>query len=239
MFKRIWITGDTHGDFSWLNYFCSVNNTIADEDLMIVLGDAGILYYGENSKKEQQVKEHIVSCPITLFCIRGNHEDRPSDRIECLLQDGGIGDKVYIDNRYGNIWYAMDGGEYEIAGKTFLTIGGAYSVDKPIRLLRGWKWVPNEMLSEDEMESIKSKVAGKSYDHVLTHTCPYDWQPVDLFIRGLDQDSIPSNMEWFLSDVRNSIQYDHWWFGHYHDDRFDICGDGKVDMLYCSKLRLL
>lgn len=41
----IYITGDTHGDFSRINDFCFKNKTTTD-DIMIILGDAGINYYG-------------------------------------------------------------------------------------------------------------------------------------------------------------------------------------------------
>lgn len=40
----IYITGDKHGDFSEVYAFCYKNKTTRD-DLMIVLGDAGINYY--------------------------------------------------------------------------------------------------------------------------------------------------------------------------------------------------
>ena len=43
--------------------------------------------------------------------------------------------EVYAEEPYPNILYAQDGGTYTISGKSFLTIGGAYSVDKPYRLL--------------------------------------------------------------------------------------------------------
>ena len=40
----IYITGDKHRDFSEVYAFCYKNKTTRD-DLMIVLGDAGINYY--------------------------------------------------------------------------------------------------------------------------------------------------------------------------------------------------
>ena len=42
----IWITGDTHRDFSRFDSFCRYNGTIKD-DLMIVLGDAALNFSGE------------------------------------------------------------------------------------------------------------------------------------------------------------------------------------------------
>lgn len=216
--RRLFITGDTHGDFDFLAGWCRDNETTY-EDILIILGDAGINYYGPTQKKELALKDMIKDCPITLLCVRGNHEDRPEDRPELGLGDVGIGDEVYLDIRYPNIWYAQDGGEYNIIGKKILTIGGAYSVDKFYRISRGWKWVANEMLNSDERASILDKVYDKEYDIVCTHTCPIDWEPVDLFLSGIDQNSVPKDMERFLSDVKRYITYKKWYFGHYHADR--------------------
>lgn len=216
--RRLFITGDTHGDFDFLAGWCRDNETTY-EDILIILGDAGINYYGPTQKKELALKDMIKDCPITLLCVRGNHEDRPEDRPELGLGDVGIGDEVYLDIRYPNIWYAQDGGEYNIIGKKILTIGGAYSVDKFYRISRGWKWVANEMLNSDERASILDKIYDKEYDIVCTHTCPIDWEPVDLFLSGIDQNSVPKDMERFLSDVKRYITYKKWYFGHYHADR--------------------
>lgn len=216
--RRLFMTGDTHGDFDFLAGWCR-NNETTYEDILIILGDAGINYYGPTQKKELALKEMIKDCPITLLCVRGNHEDRPEDRPELGLGDVGIGDEVYLDIRYPNIWYAQDGGEYNIIGKKILTIGGAYSVDKFYRISRGWKWVANEMLNSDERANILDKVYDKEYDIVCTHTCPIDWEPVDLFLSGIDQNSVPKDMERFLADVKRYITYKKWYFGHYHADR--------------------
>lgn len=40
----IYITGDTHRDFDRISFFCEENRTTKD-DIMIILGDAGINYY--------------------------------------------------------------------------------------------------------------------------------------------------------------------------------------------------
>lgn len=217
-FDRIWIRGDTHGDFSFLPSFCEQQQATAN-DLLIILGDVGLNYYGCTSNKEQRVKRSIQQLGITLLCIRGNHEDRPEDRPEYTLTDVGIGDKVYTDKMYPNIWFAQDGGEYYINNYSFLTIGGAYSVDKFHRVLMGYKWVANEELNSDERAVILDKVYHKEYDYVLTHTCPIEWEPVDLFIPSIDQSKVSKKMEYFLSDVKRYVEYGIWFFGHYHNTR--------------------
>ena len=42
----IYITGDTHGDFRRVTLFCDKVQSIKD-DILIILGDAGINYYGK------------------------------------------------------------------------------------------------------------------------------------------------------------------------------------------------
>ncbi|MDU4734712.1 MAG: metallophosphoesterase [Thomasclavelia ramosa] len=70
----IYITGDTHGDFTKIDFFCKKMNT-TKQDIIIILGDAGINYY--LNEKDEKIKRHISNLPITLFCVHGNHEARP------------------------------------------------------------------------------------------------------------------------------------------------------------------
>lgn len=69
----IYITGDTHRDFTRLIYLCQINKT-TKRDILIILGDAGINYYGQ---RDNELKQDLNKLPITLFCIHGNHEKRP------------------------------------------------------------------------------------------------------------------------------------------------------------------
>ncbi|MBR0457386.1 MAG: metallophosphoesterase [Firmicutes bacterium] len=68
----IYITGDTHRDFSRLSRL-----TLSDEDLVIILGDAGINYYLDSS--DDRVKKKLSRYPCRFFFIRGNHEERPEN----------------------------------------------------------------------------------------------------------------------------------------------------------------
>ena len=65
----IYITGDKHGDFSEVYAFCCKNKTTRD-DLMIVLGDAGINYYA--NEQDIYLKNSLLQYPMTFFCIRDN-----------------------------------------------------------------------------------------------------------------------------------------------------------------------
>jgi len=126
---------------------------------------------------------------------------------------------IYFESEYPNIKYFYDGAAYLFGDNKFLTIGGAYSVDKFYRLMMGRKWFDNEQLTPEEMTIIETNWSGQHFDYVLSHTCPFSWQPTDLFLRGLDQSTVDNTMELWMDKFKEMISYDHWCFGHYHSDR--------------------
>lgn len=71
-----YVTGDTHGDFSRYQRFAAAIKP-TENDTMIVLGDAGLNYYG--NQKDEQRKDFVNSFPFITFCIHGNREMRPTD----------------------------------------------------------------------------------------------------------------------------------------------------------------
>ena len=69
-----YITGDPHGDFREIKVFAE-SERLSTEDVIIVLGDAGVNYYLD--ERDEQLKKLASRIPATLFCIHGNHEARP------------------------------------------------------------------------------------------------------------------------------------------------------------------
>ena len=58
----IYITGDTHGDFSRIERFCDMVRPDGS-DTMIILGDAGFNYYGdERDRNRKLVMSRISIC---------------------------------------------------------------------------------------------------------------------------------------------------------------------------------
>ena len=125
----IYITGDTHRDFTRLN-------NIDKNNMLIILGDAGINYYLNDEDKK--LKEYLNSYNIKLFCIQGNHEERP-ENISTYKEVDMFGGKVFIESNYPNLIFAKNGELYTIDNKQVLVIGGAYSIDKNYRLIYGYK----------------------------------------------------------------------------------------------------
>lgn len=161
---------------------------------------------------------------FTLYCVKGNHEARPSD-VEgmTLVYDENVGGEVWCETTFPKIKYFKEYGEYTIAGKKVLVIGGAYSVDKFWRLQNDQKWFANEQLTATEMGLAEMMTEGKSYDIVLTHTCPICWEPTDLFLSSIDQKKVDKTMEVWLDKLVQKEHFDWgiWLFGHYHADRLE------------------
>lgn len=207
----IYITGDTHRDFS------RIYKLKKDSDnMLIVLGDVGINYC--LNEEDKNCKEYLKKLKLKLFCVRGNHEERP-ENISTYKEVEMFGGKVFIEEEYPNLIFAKDGEIYNIDGKKILVIGGAYSVDKQYRLLHGYKWFKDEQLTKKEMDTILDKTKGKHFDIVLTHTCPYKYDPREVFMQGLDQSKVDKSMENFLDKIEENINYDKWYCGHYHTEK--------------------
>ena len=210
------ITGDTHGVFT---RFKSLDKKIGEEFAVIIVGDAGINYCLD--ERDYQFKKFLSKYNCVFYCVRGNHEERPENCNIPLIWDVNVMGEVYCEKEFPYIRYFKDGGTYMIDGKKVLTIGGAYSIDKEYRLIHGSRWFESEQLTAEEKEKILEKVRGQHFDAVLSHTCPLDWEPRDLFLSFIDQTTVDKRMEIFLNVIKNHITFDNWYFGHYHADRWE------------------
>lgn len=74
--RHFYLTGDCHGDFKKIDFFCQ-NHDTGKDDVMIILGDAGINYWLD--KTDQKVKKHLSGLPINFLVVHGNHEARASE----------------------------------------------------------------------------------------------------------------------------------------------------------------
>ena len=100
-----YITGDTHGDFRRYYDFMAQQKP-TEQDTMIVLGDAGLNFYG--NEIDERKKDFVNSFPFTTFCVHGNHEMRPANIPTYKIREycGGI---VWYEEQYPRIQFAKDG----------------------------------------------------------------------------------------------------------------------------------
>lgn len=77
MIKNYLVTGDTHGRIIERLMNIDAAKYIPEETALIILGDAGINFYlNETDLKNKKI---INNQGFTLYCVRGNHEERPEN----------------------------------------------------------------------------------------------------------------------------------------------------------------
>ena len=220
------LTGDTHGEFGRIEEFCEVYDTTT-EDIMVILGDAGINYWLD--ERDEALKERLTELPLTLFCIHGNHEERPEEvpGYELVEWRGG---QVWVQPEYPNLLFAQDGEVYDFSGRRVLVIGGAYSVDKQYRLANGMQWFPTEQPDERTKTLVERRLdqLGWRIDVVLSHTVPLGYIPQYVLLPSIDQNGVDHSTEEWLAQIERRLIYESWYAGHYHV----TCDVGRVHILF-------
>lgn len=237
----IYYTGDIHGEVLHIREMVT-KYEIADQDVIVILGDVGMNYYG-NNYGDQHRKKKLNKLGISVFCIHGNHEMRP-ETIPTYHEEKWQGGTVYVEDAYPNLLFAKDGEVYDLDGQSTLVIGGAYSVDKWYRLRMDMNWFADEQPSDEIKSRVMQKLKNlnRKVDAVLSHTCPERYIPVEAFLSGIDQSTVDNSTEEWLGQVEAQLEYGAWLCGHWHiNKRID-----KLQFLYhdviCSddlKRRLL
>lgn len=232
----IYITGDTHGAFERVKTLCRVMHTTND-DTLVILGDAGINFNDEETDRKK--KEILSSLPITVFAIQGNHDMRPAHRDSYRIVDYR-GGKVWVEENYPNILFARDGDIYNFDGYKCLVVGGAYSVDKLLRIKRGWPWFEDEMPDEEIKKRTEQSLeaCSRTLDYVFSHTTPYKLIPRDSINNQMQTESwwsTDNSTEWWLQDIYDSITLRKLWYaGHMHVNKRMI--DLQILFEYCTIL---
>lgn len=115
---------------------------------------------------------------------------------------------------------------FDFAGKKTIIIGGAYSIDKMYRLIYGYGWWPDEQPSKEIKEYVEYRLddLGWKVDVVLSHTTPLKYEPVEMFLSGIDQSGVDKSTEIWLDSLEDRLEYKKWYCGHYHTEK-------KIDKL--------
>ena len=121
---KIFATGDTHGNFERFRpeYFPE-GQELTKEDVVLQLGDFGGVWFGD--ERDDEALDWLKGLPFTVAFVSGNHEN-----YDALV-------KYPIENWHGgrvqpirpHVLHLMRGQVFELAGRTFFTMGGAASHD--------------------------------------------------------------------------------------------------------------
>lgn len=214
----IFYTGDTHGKIFKITNAIR-NSVITVDDTIVILGDAGFNYYG-NDLGDRRTKYKLNEVGITVFCIHGNHEMRP-ETIPTYITKIWNGGMVYYEEKYPNILFAKDGEIYDLDGRKSIVIGGAYSVDKFYRLRNGFHWFADEQPSQETKAHVEAVLESCNWkiDQVLTHTCPLKYIPTEAFLPSIDQKTVDRSTEEWLDTLEEKLTYKRWLCGHWHIDK--------------------
>ena len=228
-----YLTGDIHGRVDRITNFIE-KMKLTEDDIIIILGDVAFNYYGDSSDTKR--KKKVAKYAPTIFCIHGNHENRPSN-IESYKQKNFMGGTVWYEEAFPNIVFAVDGEVYKIPScdgtvHDTLICGGAYSVDKFWRIAMHYHWFSDEQPSDEIKKKVERVLETRDWqiDTILTHTGPVSAEPTEMFIKGIDQSKVDKTTEiWFQSILEKLKSFKRWYFGHYHCNKIV---DNRIRILF-------
>ena len=253
----IYITGDTHADFSRFNTKnFPEQKKMTKDDIVIVLGDFGGIWY--DCSKEKYWLDWLNDKPFTLVFVDGNHEnfDRLYNEFPIIDFHDGKAHKVR-----DNIYHLMRGYIFDFESKKFFAMGGASSHDIDDGILnpsnftdenefkntyKQWvnqgrmfrvnhsSWWKEELPNQEEMQLGIETLKENNYkvDYVISHCLPQEIASV--VSKGFYKPD--SLMMYFNKLLRNGLQFKHWYCGHYHND-IDVFG--KFHIRYYSIERII
>ncbi len=203
----VYITGDTHGDFS--RFTSPAARRLKKGDTLIVCGDFGFIWDG--GKREAAQLKKIGKLPYTVLFLDGRHENYD------LLRDYPVtewnGGKVQTIE--GNLMHLMRGEIYTIEYETYFAFGGGESPDPSLRA-GARTWWEEENPTEQEMIAARRRLeeAGNKVDFILTH------EPSGKARGYMSGRREPINgVNLFLNTLEDTVDFQRWFFGCLHLDK--------------------
>lgn len=218
---RILVVGDTHAN---TNFFTSKVFSLAKDfgcNAIFVVGDFGFWpRFASGVSFLSLVSSKAVSTKTPVYFLDGNHEDF------FALEDvyGGLSltdDFIAIRK---NLYYSPRGHRWEWDGVSFMTLGGAFSIDREFRTL-GRDWFVEETIRQ---EDIVNACDGGKVDVMLTHDAPH---PIDMrshlggfYKRFAESEANRRDLTRVVDVVQPKILI----HGHYHVGYTEFLGETKV-----------
>lgn len=221
----IYITGDTHGDFSRFarRYREKLPYQLTENDYVIVCGDFGLLW--ERNKRFSYNLAWLSALPFRILWVAGNHENYTMiaeypleewnggkvrqiarDKI-ILLERGQVFDieGIRLFAFGGASSHDIQGGILDKASPTYLNdVWKACMNDLPYRVLNE-SWWAAELPTEEEMQEGRDNLekAGYQVDYVISHCASNRIQrEIERYVNGGDpDDSLYESYEQYEQDV--------------------------------------
>lgn len=246
----IYITGDTHGDFSrFLPAVFPEQETMTKEDILLIAGDFGGVWFGDS--RDDDGLDFMERRPFTTAFISGNHENYDALR-RYPLEEWHGGKVRHIRS---SVLLLERGQIFDLDGKRFFAMGGASShdiqdgilePDDPLFRKKFWilsargaafrvnhqSWWQEELPNEEEYQEARDNLdrVGWAVDYIITHCAPTSIQSA--LLRELSK---PDALTDFLEEIHQRVQFKYHFFGHYHADQVI---QQKYVLLYEQIIRL-
>jgi Icc-related predicted phosphoesterase len=206
--KVIGVAGDWHGNTEWA---MNALRKFAARDIHTVLhvGDFGIWPGESGANYIRKVQKIAAQLDITLYVTPGNHEDYVRIEATEIAADG-------FQHYRENILLAPRGHRWEWHGRSFVSLGGANSIDREHRSV-GINWWPEEQIS---LGDVYRSIEGGHADIMITHEAPrgvqvlrhgesdHGWSGAGLAYARLSSDVIRQAVDHIKPDIL--------FHGHYH-----------------------
>lgn len=231
MTGKLLLTGDIHGEHDIRKLSTKKLNAnelnLTKEDYLIITGDFGLIWEGTASSRERYWLNWLDEKPWTTLFVDGNHENHARlDDYPVTLWNGGK-----IHEVSDSVIHLMRGQVFDLQGKKFFTMGGAYSHDIEFRI-PDRSWWAREVPSFCEREEALANLAAhdNKVDYIITHDAPEivaqrlirysgDWS------RRLDEYE-----KWLQENIADKVEFKMWFHGHHHID-YEFY-DGKYQSMY-------
>lgn len=203
MRKNIGVAGDWHGQPDWaIKVVESAKRN--DLDRIIQVGDFGLWDHQENGiifldRLNASCRENGV----VVYWLDGNHEN--FDRLDWYRMNNPKDSMGFTFIR-SHIRYSPRGHRWEWAGKSFMTVGGAVSIDRHMRT-PSRSWWEQEQFTDKELMGLTQQA-----DYLFTHDCPTN-APFKFLIDDPDSHIHRQRMD----KVGRVVQPKVWFHGHMHD----------------------
>jgi len=214
----IFVTADTHGDME--RFDAKQIKKLKKTDTLFVLGDFGFIWK-DDAETEKNIKK-LAKLPFRIMFIDGLNEN-----FEKLMQyqDVKFGGAHCHEIAKDKIYYIPRGTVLEIEGKKLLCFGGCDSYDADIIVSQ------NDPCQKDFNRCTANlNLNNNSVDYILTHMPS---GKINRFI-NLDSNFYSECMD-FFDTVANTVQYEKWYFGCLHLDKYI---SPKVQAVYTDVLPL-
>lgn len=229
----IYITGDTHSDFSRFkeNKF-PIQTEMTKDDYVIICGDfGGVWTFEEESSREKEILDWLNNKNFTTLFVDGNHEN--FNRLYNYPVEEWHGGKIHKIR--DSVLHLMRGEVFDIDNKKIFAFGGASSHDIQDGILdldeeekiyqmrkrgvyfriRDFSWWDLELPIEEEIQNGIKKLEKANYkvDYIISHCCPTN---IQTFINPSFKKDILTD---YLQEISEKCEFKKWYFGHYHEYR--------------------